>query len=543
MKNAGRSVALIIAAFATCCGGLSAAAVNYKDLAATRLPYGEAITINGDIKDFVASDPKLGNVVIADWAAVKKLSVSVTVEGLSPRTAVDATITGTTWTVAVDQFPKNASVKFDFKITVDLNGDKAGQIVDNLLKDDKFNQAPNDFFATATKKSVGVTATAKTAFITTIAPMVKAQLPGFLSPSDVKPIIDSLNTTVAADGWANAKADLNDLLAIMKDMGVTSLAGVTATSTVVEAFNNLKGITATEQVKAGVAPSTLGLASGLLDALRRQVLAFTTDYQSAVATFKGLVADLPVSLQLTDVSTVQDFAKYAGVDVGALYAPPAKSLRSFFTVNVYLGAVEDTPAHATPCQDGVSSKSMQAQIRQIASAQAKVAEVKAIEKQNLEELRTRKATLDTLTNAKAPQDQIAIATATQDRDSAQQLANAATAARQQMEKTAANLISPPSGRTCTFKESVFWQIFQQRFSVSGGVSIGDISGQKAPAFASEYAFVAGGGWRLNKYFRAFLGDLLYRNKYTDRINHTLCFGFSVDFSALGNITSVFGKVK
>jgi hypothetical protein len=55
--------------------------------------------------------------------------------------------------------------------------------------------------------------------------------------------------------------------------------------------------------------------------------------------------------------------------------------------------------------------------------------------------------------------------------------------------------------------------------------------------------VAGGGWRLNKYVRAFVGDMLYRNKFTDRVNHTACFGFSVDFSALGNITSVFGKVK
>jgi hypothetical protein len=529
------------------CGWLSAAAVNYKDLAATRLPYGEAITINGSTRDFVASDSKLGNVVISDWATIRKISVSVTVEGLSPRTPVDVTLTGTTWSVAVESFPKNASVKFDFKIAVDLNADKVGQIVDALLKDEKFNQAAGDFFkATQAHVSVSATATAKTAYVTAIAPIVKTQLPGFVAPTDVKPLADSLSA--AGDAWLSVRADLDSLTNLITREKLTGLKGVTPASTPTEAFAKLKGIGTVkdvEQIEEFKKAQAQDKKSDLIDRDANNLLAaiqpFLADYQSAVAIFQGLIADLPVSLQLTDVSTVQDFAKYAGIDVGALYAPPARSLRSFFTINVYLGSVEDSPAAATPCQDGVSSKSMKALGRRIADAQKRIGEARDFETEKNNDLRAREAALKALLDANAANGQIAAAT--EDRNSAQQLAIAATAARQQAERMAASAISPPSGRACTFKDSVFWQVFQQRFSISGGVSLGDISGQKNPPFANNYAFVAGGGWRLNKYVRAFVGDMLYRNKFTDRVNHTACFGFSVDFSALGNITSVFGKVK
>jgi hypothetical protein len=229
--------------------------------------------------------------------------------------------------------------------------------------------------------------------------------------------------------------------------------------------------------------------------------------------------------------------------VGALYAPPVSTLRSFFTVNVYLGSVEDSPAPVTPCSADATPT---VRARQIADAQKRVEDAKALEQGATAELRTRQAALSALESA-VNKDPGAVARAARDVATAQRLADAATSARQQAEQAAADVLAPPGGksqgRACTFWDSWLWQVFQQRFSISGGISLGDISGQQNPPFKQNYAFVFGAGWRINKYVRLFAGDLLYRNKNTDRMNHAFCFGASTDVAALGNITSLFGKVK
>ena len=521
---------------------LSAATVKFKDLAATRLPYGEAISITGDVKDFVANDSKLGMVTVADWISIKTISVAVTVSGLSPRSPVDATVTNTAWTASIDPLPKNSSVKFDFQLKGNLNAGKAGGILNALSTSDDYKKALDAFFLKATKATPEATAQAASSFADAIAPVIKAQFPEFLAPSDPKTIADSLRESDSAlIGLLNATDDLNALLKIMRGMRVAALADVTDQSTPAEAFKLLDSVSTAAQVsaRAVMAAGAMPLQGNQPASLLSAIETFKADYVDAIAGIgRDLVARLTLSKQLSEVSTVEDFAKYAGIDVGVLYAPPIQSLRGYFTINVYLGSVEDTPAPVVPCQPGAKPKSLDTRMKESAARQAQIEEAKAKEQAAANTLQARK---DALQKASPGQ----IASATQDRDLAQKLLESATALRQQLELTAVEESSapPPSGRTCGFSDSRFWQVFQQRFSISGGVSVGDISGQQSSPFASDYAYVAGAGWRLNKYFRLLAGDLLYRNKTTDRINHAFTFGVSVDFAALGNITTVFGKVK
>jgi hypothetical protein len=487
---------------------------------------------------------------VVDWITVQKISVIVTVAGTTARAPVDATISGTSWTASVEPFPKNASVTFDFKVTGDLTGSQAGSLAAKLIENKDFQTAVGAFFAKATKAaSSSVIDDAKAGFADTAAPVLRSVLPAFLASVDVKTVSDSLKKSHAGEiGLFNVRNDLNSLIAYMNAVRVTDLAGVNANSGVSDACANLKNVGPGDvKTKATSAPGAPPPTPGQLDGLGYAVQALNEDCAASGKNIadigKGLIADISVSLDLTEITTVQDFAKYAGIDVGALYSPPVSTLRSFFTVNVYLGSVEDSPAPVTPCSADATPA---IRARQIADAQKRVEDAKALEQGMAAELKRRQAALSDLEGA-VNKDPGTVARAARDVTTAQRLADAATSARQQAEQAAADVLAPPAGksqgRACTFWDSWLWQVFQQRFSISGGISLGDISGQQNPPFKQNYAFVFGAGWRINKYVRLFAGDLLYRNKNTDRMNHAFCFGASTDVAALGNITSLFGKVK
>jgi len=52
---------------------------------------------------------------------------------------------------------------------------------------------------------------------------------------------------------------------------------------------------------------------------------------------------LNVDSAVTTSTLIQDIQKYAGFDIGAVYAPGIDELRKFMTVNIYWGAVDATP--------------------------------------------------------------------------------------------------------------------------------------------------------------------------------------------------------
>jgi hypothetical protein len=85
--------------------------------------------------------------------------------------------------------------------------------------------------------------------------------------------------------------------------------------------------------------------------------------------------------------------------------------------------------------------------------------------------------------------------------------------------------------------------FQQRFSLTIGVAVGDLSGQANSQIKANNAFLAGFGFRLNKYVRLTAGDALFRNKVSDKINHAFFIGPSIDLTVLGTLKNVFGKAS
>ena len=48
---------------------------------------------------------------------------------------------------------------------------------------------------------------------------------------------------------------------------------------------------------------------------------------------------------------VQDLQRYAGIDIGGLYAPSIDELRQFLLINIYFGAVDDKPRRFSSSQD------------------------------------------------------------------------------------------------------------------------------------------------------------------------------------------------
>lgn len=89
------------------------------------------------------------------------------------------------------------------------------------------------------------------------------------------------------------------------------------------------------------------------------------------------------------------------------------------------------------------------------------------------------------------------------------------------------------------------QWLQQRLSFSVGFSLKDLSG-RAPEKSQVYsnsAFLAGLGFRLNKYFRFSAGDAIVRDRASNKLAHALYLGPSVDITALQNLRVLFGKLK
>ncbi len=87
----------------------------------------------------------------------------------------------------------------------------------------------------------------------------------------------------------------------------------------------------------------------------------------------------------------------------------------------------------------------------------------------------------------------------------------------------------------------FGNFLQQRISLTFGVSIGDLSSQKASIIKDNNAFVYGMGFRINKYFRLTAGAVGFRDARSDRFSHALMVGPSVDLTAFKFIAGIFGK--
>jgi hypothetical protein len=435
---------LALTAFAFIASGQFASAENieYSKLGTTRLPYGEGITISGSLADFVVADPAGGDsLTVGEWLDVSSINLTVTVAGTDSRPAVAATIQAGNWLASVDKLPQNSSVTFTFAIGGALKTEKAQAAVESLFQDENLWQATDDFATATIGKPADVVITEIETFLERVQPIAKGVLPGAFQTPDDTEIGELLRGSMEA--LINVPRELENVWENCSPEDRADTASVKEASTLSAAYAALSEIENSAALK-----TALGIQDGTscvdeLDDLLEQVQSFVTSFERAKSVVpQNLVASVSFESAATKFSTVSDFEKYAGLDVGGIYVPRTQSLRSFFTVNVYLGAVEDTPAPAAG-----------------------------------------------------------------------------------------------TGK----KKFATW--FRQRFSLTGGVSVGDLSNQTDTIIKDNNAFLFGAGLRINKYFRITAGDMLFRKSTDDKIGHAFFIGPSIDVTALGNIVNVFGKLK
>jgi hypothetical protein len=390
------------------------------------LPYGEGITISGDLKDFVIKDQAGKTVSLTEWVDVKEITVSYAVAGQAAKKST-AQISGTAWQVSIDALPENTQAGFVFELAGSLSTSRARDLLSNLISNGDFQKAIAEFFATSENQRADVVKKRAQEFLKEILPISARLFPPSLEIKKGTPLSQTFIQGLT-DEQLTALANLPGRV---KDLAE---AGLSVDSKPVSTVGEV--LASTQTIKA---PSDLAhVPSGQQEGVFKLVHRFNSDYKTLQ---DALVQDVSASITLDankqEEAGVQDFQKYAGVDAGAIYIPSVKSLMSYVTFNIYFGSVDETPPHAT----GVA------------------------------------------------------------------------------------------------------QFLQQRFSLTLGVAVGDLSGQANSQIKGSNAFLFGLGFRLNKYFRLTAGDAVFRNKVDDKINHGFFVGPSVDISALPNIRNVFGKVK
>jgi len=82
---------------------------------------------------------------------------------------------------------------------------------------------------------------------------------------------------------------------------------------------------------------------------------FIKKYNDVFKLVEALVKEVSVqivlSAEVSVLTRVQDLQRYAGIDIGGLYAPSIDELRQFLLINIYFGAVDDKPRRFSSSQD------------------------------------------------------------------------------------------------------------------------------------------------------------------------------------------------
>ena len=419
-------------------GPVLAAPVDYAKLrdGLVRLEYGETFTIQGKTKDVnIAAGKDSAPEPLSKFLVPTSLKLIYQVSGLTPiEKTGEIQENGTLFTVSVDKLPENAKVGFRFVFSGSLAPGFITTRMEQFLTDSRYTKIVDDFFQQAEGRGAPAVTQQLREFVNALAPLLSRDLPDVIKISDTETLAQNLTKKLAdaeavapllrlSRRYRNAKS----FLKITEDISADALR---------------KKV---DEDIAGLQKKTPG----------DQIPIALSNYVQAHDELKKLLLDNVIQIAATFVVSadagVKDFEKYAGVDMGAIYIPRVQELRAFFTVNIYFGAVEDTPAPA----------------------------------------------------------------------------------------------AAPDARRRPTSRAVLGNALRQRLSLSFGMSLRDLSGRDPQKTKVEgnNAFVAGLGFRLNKYFRIVAGDALLRNKADNRIGHAFFIGPSIDVSAIQNLRVLFGKVK
>lgn len=310
-----------------------AAVVKYTELTSTRLPYGEAITIVGKLGDLKRGPRRLQNSM-----DIQSISLNYQVSGLAEKSAA-AAIMGDAWQVAVEKLPEKAQVQFRFQITGQLTENKVETVIDGLVTNPEFKTALQGFFESAHGKEPATQALHAESFAKAITPIVNGLL------SDVEAVVKDIlsqHLVRLIGPLANLRTRIDDLEG--------DVPGITKGMAPSEAVKKIK-----EALRKWGNDYNCKQDEDVVNNAERFVASYKKEFKLPLQ--KTIQTNISVKTDLSAVTEIRDFEKFAGIDVGAIYVRKIDELRSFYTVNIYFGTVEDTPPPATSPQSFSASGS------------------------------------------------------------------------------------------------------------------------------------------------------------------------------------------
>ena len=334
--------------------------VSYSDLKNHKvsLPYGQPFLVTGDTADVQLAGGPLKNLL-----ATQTVSGDYTDSDGTNGTIPVAAITGTAWNATIGKLAADTSVTIDFQFTGLLDSSLQQTVVSEMFGDPAYRAAVSQFV----KAAQGKASAAQMAAATLLAQAATEVLTSVLARKGLTPKNPAdLKTSLSAVLTANMEpifnlgeefADLQNSAFHYADLVGLPPKDFSALS-VQQLYNKL--------VDKAKPPDYSKLPAGFDAPTRENVKAavdtFVETYPNAMF---GLEASLRLAVftgssslavgndQQSDV--VSDLKKYAGFDVGALYAYRLSELRTFAMVHIYFGTVQ-LKTDAPPLKPGAGER-------------------------------------------------------------------------------------------------------------------------------------------------------------------------------------------
>jgi hypothetical protein len=331
------------------CKSTISGAIAYTDLKSEKvsLPYGTAFAITGDVTQVQLAGGAL-NALITPQSVTGDYAASDGTKG----DMANSPVAGTSWNVSVGKLSPDTGVTINFRFTGPLSAGVVQAVLDEMLGDPAYQAALSQFIDSALGKSAAAQLSATTLLSQAAAAVVTSALGrrGLApkNPEDLKTalataLLNNIEPIFNLDGQISSVR--NPYSSIAAGLGLSQDDLVALPPQLLA--DKLKGIDYSK------------VSAAMQDTARQMVDQFLKTYQNAAAglsnglkgaLFTGSSSLAVGSDQATDV--VCDLQKYAGFDVGALYAPRLSELRSFAMVDVYLGPVQ-LRTGATPPKAGI----------------------------------------------------------------------------------------------------------------------------------------------------------------------------------------------
>jgi len=306
------------------------------------LAYGETIRIIGNVSDF-----KIKGESIDKWVTLNQITTKYKIDTGKEKEVLGKVDSETgDWEIVLEPLPLSSLISLTFKIDGRLSDAGAQLLVLNVLIDKKFDEMVAKFF-NETKGKPAILDEPLIAFLQEVKQIAENKKPVYfqqkITPS-AKTVILSAEEKTSIRSIVNMKEKVRDIADEVNDSNI-----IQSTMAPHEVFEFLK-LMDSEEVPISVQEIQSKYKNYLKQKtnLSKYVDTFVKNYLIATSAIiaqvsQEITAEFSMSSEMIASSTTQDIQKYAGVDVGAVYAPRLNEFRKFFIVSIYYGAVDDKP--------------------------------------------------------------------------------------------------------------------------------------------------------------------------------------------------------